>query len=219
MNKMTIKMQKLGILLIALFITTFSQAQDAKTLLKEVSAKAKSYDNISIDFKYNLNNSKENVNQETRGDVTLQGDKYVLNMLGTTRIFDGKNIYTIVPEDEEVTISAYNPKDDKEITPSKMLTFYEKGYTYKMDIEQNVKGRKIQYIKLIPIDSKAEIKDILLGIDVQTKHIYKLIQTDDKGTKYTLTVNSFKTNQPVSKTLFTFDETKYKKGGYYINKL
>lgn len=212
-------MQKLGILLIALFITTFSQAQDAKTLLKEVSAKAKNYGNISIDFKYNLNNSKENVNQETRGDVTLQGDKYVLNMLGTTRIFDGKNIYTIVPEDEEVTISAYNPKDDKEVTPSKMLTFYEKGYTYKMDIEQNVKGRKIQYIKLIPIDSKAEIKDILLGIDVQTKHIYKLIQTDDKGTKYTLTVNSFKTNQPVSKTLFTFDEAKYKKDGYYINKL
>jgi outer membrane lipoprotein-sorting protein len=94
----------------ALFATTLLQAQDAKSLLKEVSAKAKSYDNITIDFKYNLNNSKENVNQETRGNVTLQGDKYVLNMLGTTRLFDGKNIYTVVPEDEEVTISAYNPK-------------------------------------------------------------------------------------------------------------
>lgn len=212
-------MKNLSILLITLFITAFSHAQDAKALLKEVSAKARSYDNISIDFKYNLNNSKENVNQETRGDVTLQGDKYVLNWLGTTRLFDGKNIYTIVPEDEEVTISAYNPKDDKEITPSKMLTFYEKGYTYKMDIEQNVKGRKIQYVKLIPIDSKTEIKNILLGIDVQTKHIYKLIQTDAKGTKYTVTVNSFKTNQPISKTLFTFDEAKYKKENYYINRL
>lgn len=212
-------MKKLSIILIALFITSLSQAQDAKSLLKEVSAKVKSYDNIAIDFKYNLNNAKENVSQETRGDVTLQGNKYVLNMLGTTRIFDGKNIYTIVPEDEEVTISAYNGNDDKEITPSKMLTFYEKGYTYKMDIEQNVKGRKIQFIKLTPIDSKAEIKDILLGIDAQTKHIYKLIQTDDKGTKYTLTVNSFKTNQPVSKTLFTFDEAKYKKDGYYINRI
>lgn len=202
-----------------LLFTTLSYAQNAKSLLKEVSDKVKSYDNIAIDFKYNLNNSKENVNQETRGDVTMQGDKYVLNMLGTTRIFDGKNIYTIVPEDEEVTISAYNPKDDKEVTPSKMLTFYEKGYTYKMDIEQNVKGRKIQYVKLTPIDSKAEIKDILLGIDAQTKHIYKLIQTDSNGTKYTLTVNSFKTNQPLSKTLFNFDEAKYKKEGYYINRL
>lgn len=212
-------MRNTGILLIALLAITFANAQDAKSLLREVSAKVKSYDNITIDFKYNLNNSKENVNQDTRGDVSLQGDKYVLNMLGTTRIFDGKNIYTIVPEDEEVTISAYNPKDDKEITPSKMLTFYEKGYTYKMDIEQNVKGRKIQFVKLIPIDTKAEIKNILLGIDVQTKHIYKLIQTDSNGTSYTLTVNSFKTNQPLSKTLFSFDENKYKKDGYYINKL
>ena len=207
------------ILLVALFTITLSQAQDAKALLREVSAKVKSYDNITIDFKYNLNNSKENVNQDTRGDVSLQGDKYVLNMLGTTRIFDGINIYTIVPEDEEVTISAYNPQDDKEITPSRMLTFYEKGYNYKMDVEQDVKGRKIQFVKLIPIDTKAEIKDILLGIDVQTKHIYKLIQTDSNGTSYTLTVNSFKTNQPLSKTLFTFDEAKYKKEGYYINKL
>jgi len=212
-------MKKISFILITVLFSTITYAQDAKSLLKEVSAKANSYSNISIDFKYNLNNSKENVSQETRGDVTLEGDKYVLNMLGTTRIFDGKNIYTIVPEDEEVTISAYDPKNDKEITPSKMLTFYEKGYNYKMDIEQNVKGRKIQYVKLIPIDSKAEIKDILLGIDVQTKHIYKLIQTDSNGTKYTLTVNSFKTNQPVSKTLFTFDEAKYKKEGYYINKL
>ena len=212
-------MKRLTLLCLAFLATTLLQAQDAKTLLKEVSAKVKSYDNITIDFKYNLNNTKENVNQETRGDVTLEGNKYVLNMLGTTRIFDGKEIYTIVPEDEEVTISKYSAQDDKEITPSKMLTFYEKGYTYKMDIEQNVKGRKIQFVKLIPIDSKAEIKDILLGVDKQTKHIYKLIQTDANGTKYTFTVNSFKTNQPVSKTLFTFDEAKYKKDGYYINRL
>ena len=216
---MIINMKKFGLILIAFLTMTLSHAQDPKALLREVSSKVKSYDNITIDFKYNLSNPKENVNQDTRGDVVLQGDKYMLNMLGTTRIFDGKKIYTIVPEDEEVTISNYNPNDDKEITPSKMLTFYEKGYTYKMDVEQNVKGRKIQFVKLIPIDSKAEIKNILLGIDVQTKHIYKLIQTDANGTSYTLTVNSFKTNQPLSKTLFTFDEAKYKKDGYYINKL
>jgi outer membrane lipoprotein-sorting protein len=212
-------MKKLALLLIALISFTGSQAQSAKSLLNEVSAKVKSYNNISIDFKYNLNNAKENVNQDTRGDVTLQGDKYVLHMLGTTRMFNGSSIYTIVPEDEEVTISTYDASEDKEITPSKMLTFYEKGYTYKMDITQNVKGRKIQFVRLIPIDSKAEIKDILLGVDVQTKHIYKLIQTDSRGTKYTITVNSFKTNQPLSKTLFTFDEAKYKRDGYYINRL
>lgn len=212
-------MKNAVLLFVTLFTLSLGQAQEAKKLLNEVSAKVKSYDNIYIDFKWNLSNEKEKVNQETRGDVTLSGNRYVLNMLGATRIFDGKKVYNIVPEDEEVTISKLNPMDDKEITPSKLLTFYEKGYTYKMDIVQNVKGRKIQYVKLIPIDSQAEIKDILLGIDAQTKHIYKLIQTDDNGTKYTLTVNSFKTNEPLSATLFTFDEAKYEKDGYYINKL
>lgn len=212
-------MKKLVLILVAVMTVSLATAQDAKKLLNEVSAKVKSYENITIDFKYNLNNSKENVNQDTRGDVTLMGNKYVLNMLGTTRMFDGKTIFTIVPEDEEVTISRYNAAEDREITPSKMLTFYEQGYTYKMDIVQDIKGRKIQYVKLIPIDTNAEIKDILLGIDVQTKHIYKLVQTDRNGTKYTITVNSFKTNQPLSKTLFTFDEAKYKEDGYYINKL
>jgi outer membrane lipoprotein-sorting protein len=211
--------QKIVLTIIIVFASSATYAQDSIALLKEVSTKVRSYDNVKIEFKYNLNNKKESVNQDTRGDVTLSGNDYVLNMLGITRMFDGTSIYTIVPEDEEVTISTFNAQEEKGITPSEMLTFYEKGYDSKMDIVQNINGRKIQFVKLTPIDSKAEIKNILLGIDKQTKYIYKLIQTDSKGTKYTLTVQSFKTNQPLSKTLFTFDEAKYTKDGYYINKL
>ncbi|WOD43772.1 LolA family protein [Hwangdonia lutea] len=205
-----------SILLITLSISAFSQNK-GKALLQEVSAKVKSYDNISIDFKYILENTSENIKQETRGDVVMQGEKYRLNILGITRLFDGKTTYSISPEDEEVTISSDNTDDEDNITPSKMLSFYEDGYTYKMDIEQNIKGRKVQYVKLTPIDSNSEIKHILLGVDKQTKHIYNLIQIGKNGTKTTLTVNSFKTNEPLSKSLFTFDANKYK--DYYINKL
>jgi len=218
MNIMT-KIKYLSLIFTLFLFSVTTIAQNEKKLLDEVSNKVKSYDNIEINFKYTLLNTKEKVNQDTRGDITLKGEKYVLNMLGTTRLFDGNSIYTIIPEDEEVTISKYNEKDDKGISASKMLTFYEEGYTYKMDILQNIKGRKIQFIKLQPIDSNAEIKNILLGIDMQTKHIYKLIQTDSKGTSYTITVTSFKTNQPISKSLFVFDEAKYKAEGYYLNKL
>ncbi|GGH43183.1 membrane protein [Mangrovimonas yunxiaonensis] len=195
----------------------FSQSNSAKNLLNDVSNKAKAYSNISIDFKYTLENLSENIHQETRGNVVLEGDKYRLNILGATRIYDGKTLYSISPDDEEVTISNENPDDENSITPSKMLTFYEDGYTYHTDITQNIKGRKIQYIKLTPIDSNAEIKHVLLGVDVQTKHIYNLIEVGKNGTKTTLTVNSFKTDQPLSKSLFTFDKNKYK--DYYINKL
>ena len=211
------KMKKfITLLLITLSISAFSQNK-GKALLQEVSAKVKSYDNISLDFKYVLENTSENIKQETRGDVVMQGEKYRLNILGITRLFDGKTMYSISPEDEEVTISSDNADEEDNITPSKMLSFYEDGYTYSMDIEQNIKGRKVQYVKLTPIDSNSEIKHILLGVDKQTKHIYNLIQIGKNGTKTTLTVNSFKTNEPLSKTLFTFDDNKYK--DYYINKL
>ena len=211
---------KIVVSIFSLFITISSlKAQNIQSLLSEVSNKVKSYENIQIDFKYSLENTRENVKQDTRANITLKGDNYVLNMLGVTRIFDGKTIYTIVPEDEEVTISDYSKEEDKSISVSEMLTFYEKGYNYKMDIQQNIRGRKIQFIKLSPIDSNTEIKNILLGIDMQTKHIYKLIQIDSSGTSYTITVNSFKTNQPISQNLFIFDKEKYINQGYYINKL
>lgn len=208
------------VIALLLLISFKSNAQDsdkAKALLNEVSSKVKDYNNISIDFKYTLNNQSENINQETRGDVVMQGEKYLLNILGVTRIYDGITLYTINPEDEEVIVSSDNTEDESTITPSKMLSFYEDGYSYKMDIIQDVKGRKIQYVKLSPIDTNSEIKQILLGIDAKTKHIYNLIEVGKNGTTTTLTVNSFKTNEPISKTLFTFDKNKYQ--GYYINKL
>lgn len=212
-------MKKLALLLIALISlgTQAQNSQKAKELLDEVSTKVKSYDNMVIEFKYSLENETENVSQETRGDVTIKGDKYLLNLMGTTQLFDGSKIYTIIPEDEEINISNYVEEDNNSITPSKMFSFYEEGYNYKWDITQNVKGRQIQYIKLTPKDSEADVKNILLGIDSQTKHIYNLIQTQDNGTKITITVKSFKTNQPIAKNLFTFDEDRY--ANYYINRL
>ncbi len=199
-----------------LFVTTFAQNQ-AKSLLNDVSAKVKSYDNITIEFKYVLEHATENIKQETKGDVVLQQNKYKLNILGVTRLFDGKTLYTISPEDEEVTISTESDNNNGAITPSKMLSFYQDGYTYKMDIEQNINGRKIQYVKLHPIDTDSEIDYILLGIDKQTKHIYNLIQVGKNKAKTTLTVSSFKTNEPLPKSLFSFDTNKYK--DYYINNL
>ncbi len=219
--QINIKQFKTGFILVAIAILmSFSvQAQDkkAKALLDEVTSKIKGYDNIIIDFKYSLNNLKENINQESKGNVTMKGNMYVLNLMGVTKMFDGKKTYTINPEDEEVSISKLNEKEDNAITPSKMLTFFNTGYKFNWDILQNVKGRKIQYIKLTPNSSKDQRKEILLGIDIQTKNIYNLIEVGKNGTKTTLTVNSFKTNQPLSKNQFNFDASKYPK--YYINKL
>lgn len=208
----------LSILVLMIGCLTYAQNDaEAKALLEDVSNKVKQYDNIIIDFKYELENTSENIKQTTKGDVTIAKENYVLNVLGITRIYDGKTLFTISPEDEEVTISSDNTEDEGTITPSKMLSFYEEGFTYKMDIVQSIKGRKIQYVKLTPMDTNSEVEQVLLGIDATTKHIYNLIEIGKNGTRTTLTVNSFQTNQPLSDTLFTFDESKYP--DYFINKI
>ncbi len=209
------------ILLLWTLFSFVGQAQnndsEAQELLNKVSAKVKSYKNLILEFKYVLENTEEKIRQETKGDVAIQGDKYVLNILGIRRIYDGVSLFTISSEDEEVTISSNNTSDENTITPSELLNFYEDGYTYKLDIIQNVKGKKIQYVRLNPITSNSEIKYLLLGIDIKTNHIHNLIEIGNNGTKTTLTINSFKTNQPLSKAFFQFDKNKY--NSYYINRL
>ncbi len=211
--------KKLTIFLITLVhISSFAQNSDkAKKYLDEVATKVINYKNINIDFKYSLKNEAENIEQSTSGDVYLKGDLYLLNLMGVTRLCDGKKIYNINSEDEEITINNISDEENEDgiITPSKMLTFYKDGYSYAWDKKLPIKGRSIQYIKLTPIDTNSEIKFVLLGIDAETKNIYNVIENGKNGAVTTLTVNSFKTNQPLSESLFIFDKNKY--SNYYIN--
>lgn len=210
-------MKKVVLAIIVLFITSlsFAQVNKAKSLLDDVAKKVASYKNIYIDFKHKLDNKEADVHQETRGNVTLSGDLYHLNYMGTEQIFDGTKKYLIIHEDEEVIIQNNNT-EEASLTPSKMLTFYKKGYNYKMDKLKTIKGRKIQFVKLTPINSDSEISYILIGIDQHTKHIKSVIETGKNNTQTTLEINTFKTNQNISEKLFIFDTAKYRDQKKYI---
>lgn len=215
-------MKKVILLLVTVLVSTVTIAQSeakAKKLLDEVSKKMNAYENIYVEFKYKLENNEENVHQETRGDATMKDDLYNVNFLGVNQLYDGKKVYSIISEDEEVNISDADVEDSSTLTPSKFFSFYKNGFTYSWDVVKNMNGRKIQYVKLIPIDSNSEISNVLLGVDTKTNHIYRLIETGNNSTVTTLTITQFKTNQPLSGELFLFDEDKYKKKGYIINKL
>ncbi len=211
-------MKKLVFVLVLLLSISSNFAQNkSKALLDEVSQKMNSYKTIYVEFKNTLVNLEEQIKQETKGVASLKGEKYSVNFLGTTTIFDGQKKYLILPEDEEVNIT--NPDDDDEITPDKVFSFYKEGYTYVWDIVQNIQGRKIQFVKLIPIASDSEMKYVLLGIDNKTKNIYKMIQVGKNGTNITITISKFKTNIPISDKLFEFNRSKYETEGYLINDL
>ncbi|MHC5361752.1 LolA family protein [Myroides sp. LJL110] len=193
-------------------------SQRAKNYLSEVSKKTSNYKNISLDFTYQSNSSGSNGSDyHTTGHLDLQGDLYVLEFMDVTKLFDGKKVYTISKEDQEITISNYSKDNTDNLVPSDLLKFFETGYNFKWDISANIDGKKIQYITLTPVDQKSNIKSIILGIDDTSKTVYSQVTTYKNGTKSSLVVNSLQTNQPMSKNHFTFTQSAYP--DYYINKI
>jgi len=198
-------------------LTMAQSDQTAKSILDKASSTMSAYSNLSMDFDYVLDNKAEDVKQEMSGDVMINGEKYVVNLFGSTQIFDGSKTYTIIPENEEVNISDEDLDEESTFTPSKFYSFYESGYTYKMDEVKQIDGKKIQFVKLTPIDTNSEVTNILVGIDTKTNHIYQVIEIGVNQTRTILTAKNIKTNQELNAAIFAFDQKKYEELNYMIN--
>lgn len=209
-----------SIFMLLISTTTINGQNDeaAKLVLDAASETMSGYSNISMDFDYVLDNAAEDVKQEMSGDLILEGEKYMVNLFGSTQIFDGVKTYTIIPENEEVNISDADIDEDNTFTPSKFYSFYKSGYIYQMGDLKQVNGKKIQFVKLTPIDTNSEISEIQVGIDKKTNHIYQIIEIGTNQTRTVLTANNIKTNQSLDGAIFSFDEKKYEDLNYLINK-
>ena len=212
-------MKKNLLILILIFSLNINAQNDprAENLLSNVSEKIDKAESYRIDFKYTLENKLEGINQDADGTVTIQGDNYLLNFMGITQICDGTSIYSIVPENEEVIISNIEESEDQTIKPSKLLNFYREGYLILWDKLHSDFNKKIQFVKLIPSNSEADINYLLLGIDISNNTISKLVEIGKNKTKTILNVNSITFDPVFEQDIFIFNENNYE--GYYIEKL
>ena len=222
-------MKKVYTLLILILNTLviFSQNDPkAEELLNKVSENIKGYESMYININHNLSNLEEDIDQTNKVSFVKKGTKYNVKWNNITFIYDGEKLFTINPDDEEVTVSTEDLDEESTITPNKILTFFEDGYEFKMDITQDVtvldyyeqRTRKLlQYIKLIPIDSESEIDYILLAVEKKNNRIYKSIEKGKNGTITTYTITSFEVDLPLDDDLFLFNKKEYK--DYYINNI
>ena len=93
-------MNKTTVLLLHLLITSIAFSQNSEKailLLNKVSTKMEAYQNMSIHFNETLSNEDAGIREEDelpmKGQISLQGEKYNLNYLGNTFIYDGKKLY------------------------------------------------------------------------------------------------------------------------------
>ena len=132
MNKIRLRLGIWMGLLLTVFSSSIVLAQNettAKSILDKASSTMSAYSNLSMDFDYVLDNKAEDVKQEMSGDVVLEGEKYVVNLFGSTQIFDGSKTYTIIPVNEEVNISDADLDVENTFTASKCYSGYKSGET------------------------------------------------------------------------------------------
>lgn len=198
----------------------FAQSSDltpkdpkAKAILDKLSAKTKNYSSMQADFDYQLVNQKSGIDEVQKGWVKIKGDKYKLSIAGQEITSDGKTMWTLLVDDNEVQISDIpeEGEGDDEIfsSPSKLFTLYENGFKYVYDGEEKINGVAVDVIKLYPMQPKEKnYHTIKLYIDKAKVEMKRVSIMSKDGNIYTYTLNNLKTNEALADAIFTFDVSK-----------
>ena len=206
----------LGILIVAASASFSAQKIDAKakTILDAISTQYKSKNNVYFKFVYGTGNSKK-ITRTEPGIFYSAKDKYKLKIMGTEQIFDGKKLYNISAEDQEVTV-AKPTGNEQMFSPLNYIEEYKKGYNVKYMGKLMVNGVNSEYIKLTPT-SKNGIQEVNLFVNAAKKQIVKVEQFSTDKSVSVIAISDYKENQNLSSALFNFDKDQYK--NYLVTEL
>jgi outer membrane lipoprotein-sorting protein len=201
---------KSSVLLIFLLTISLSvvaqDAEKAKSILDQVSAKTKKYQTITAEFTFSMENLQENISETHQGKILLKGNKYKVSLMGADSYFDGTSIYTHMIDAEEVNISVPDPGDDETLNPADIFTIYESGFYFHFVGEKEEDGKTVYEIDLLPENRDKPFSRIKLKILKDDLSLYSLKQVGKDGNHFTIQLKTMITNEPMGDALFVFDQ-------------
>jgi outer membrane lipoprotein-sorting protein len=197
----------------SLILNGQSRDKQASEILEEVTQKTKSYQTITLEFSYQMENPDANINEVTSGNAIMKGDKYRLEIAGQTIISDGNTVLTVLSDAEEVQVNDATEGEDV-FTPTKLLTDYTDQYKSKLLPKiTTLQGKNVHALELTPNEKKSFDK-VNLYIDKDKMQLYQIEIFDQNGSKYTYKITRFETNKGVDEKVFLFTEDEFP--GFYV---
>ena len=196
-------------ILLSLSILFSAQAQKdpaARKVLDAMSAKYQKIPSFVADFSYTMQNDDEDIDEGFEGNILVKKDKYQLKMEGQEITFDGTDIYTYLADDEEITISAYDPEGE-DISISNIFDIYKEGFKYVYS-ESTANGT-IDVVDLVPEDREKDYFKIRMNITASGRDLKSFMVFDKSGSRYLYTIKSFKEDASITDDTFKFDAAKY----------
>jgi outer membrane lipoprotein-sorting protein len=186
-----------------------SQEQDpkAKAVLDELSKTTKSYKTIVADVIFTiLNKDKKATEKPQNWRIMVKGEKFRIEIPGSTIVCDGKTLWNYNKDAKEVTIKTFDAENDEQ-NPAKIFTMYENGYKYKYDKEEKAGAVLCHVIDLYPSvkPEKKKFHTVKLYIDKTKKQIVQLkMMMKDQGSQV-YDIKSIKPNTMMMDNLFVFE--------------
>lgn len=191
-----------------------ASAQDskAKEILDKLSKKTETYSSMQAKFEYTMINKADGIDETQSGYLKTQGEKYNVNIAGQNIISDGKTVWTVLEDAEEVQINEVPEEGESEdyLNPVNILTLWEKGFKYKYDSKTTLNGASVDIINLYPEKADEQSYHTIKLYVNQAKMIIEKIEIKGKdGTDFIYNINSFKANDALSESLFTFKAAEF----------
>ena len=193
--------QKIILILLAMMpLALFAQSQkDAVKVLDKTAATLRNAGGLKMGYTLT---TKGSIN----GTLKMKGNKFVNNMGSTIVWYNGRTMWTLIKENEEVNVTNPSAKEIAKVNPYAVLGLYKQGYNVKFTGKSNAQNYEIL---LTAKDARSSIKSILLRIG---RHSYRPAfarVTGSDGSTMDITVTSFAKNQPFTDATFTFNSKSY----------
>ncbi|MBK7406804.1 MAG: outer membrane lipoprotein carrier protein LolA [Saprospirales bacterium] len=189
----------------------YSKAGDsdpaAKAILEKVKVKYEAYKSVEAAFTLSIELPNQPV-EEQPGKLIQQGVQYRLELPSQHLLCDGKSIWLYLKNNKEVQINNFEEDEDSGfLSPMDLLRIYEReDFVYVLSNEYAEGGKIVQDIEFKPLDAASEYSKMRLSVEKGTSQIMRIKAFAKDGSRYTLSVSTFKSNATYPASTFVWNK-------------
>ncbi len=198
--------------IVFIFFFVFSLAQKdprADKIIAETKKKLERLNDLTAQFSWTLRNRgvKNQRPITKRGTFYYKkGNRYRIETATQAIYCDGKTIWNYLKDDEEVTITDYDPEED--FSFARLFTLYSEGMKVRYDGSETIKGVPLEKITMFPKNRNTDYFKVVMWIGKD--RIPKRMEVWGRnGAVITYELLNIKTNQGLQDAFFVFDPQKY----------
>lgn len=186
---------------------SFSQTADkASEIISKIQNTFSSSENYCINFYVSVDNEMT----DTKGVITINKDKYNVNIDDNTIIFDGVNIYNYSKRNNEVTIERPKSNGSFSGNPKEVFELDINKFNVLSNVDTLLNGVKSNIITLSPKNKALEIENIVVTIQKDNSIPSELTLKPNNSNVIHLRIQKALVNIVPEPELFIFDDKKYK---------